>query len=505
MIRTGFFFILKFLFVGTLLIPTVCYSQSNETDVDEVSKAFEQIRADEANFLAPKKYKTVETAYNKYIKAVRGGKSEQDINKKRTFFNNALENANGQVKKANKILSKPLYSRSLALAEEADIIVPKSFNLAERRLSDATSKLEDGKIVEADQIGKEAITLYNVSKIAAVKSKLIGSAQSGINEAIGNKWDTLAPKSFNEAFSFINEVETALERGEKVTDELRNIAQNGIYKTRHAIWLAAKIDTLRKKTSNWETLWLSQENLVKQATDLTDISPDFITNSPQVILTESLNILTTRIDSLSQEFTRKDQHISTLQSTVDSLTAAINQQQIRLASMVENYQKDLQTRKEDLDLKRRELDADLRKKIQLDAVAQAQTRFVEIEAIVLREENEVLIRLVGLEFKAGKTNISEQGNRILDKLGNYLLLYPNTTVIVEGHTDSSGKEDKNLALSEERALTVRNYLISSSGLNDNQITSIGVGSIHPIVSNKTRRGRAQNRRIDIVISFKSDS
>ena len=94
---------------------------------------------------------------------------------------------------------------------------------------------------------------------------------------------------------------------------------------------------------------------------------------------------------------------------------------------------------------------------------------------------------------------------ILDKLAALLLLYPRSVVVVEGHTDSTGKMEINMALSEERATSVKEYLQANSGLGDDQITSKGFGSNRPIANNATREGRAQNRRIDIVVSFESES
>jgi OOP family OmpA-OmpF porin len=94
---------------------------------------------------------------------------------------------------------------------------------------------------------------------------------------------------------------------------------------------------------------------------------------------------------------------------------------------------------------------------------------------------------------------------ILDKLGALLLLYPGSIVVVEGHTDSSGKVEINMALSEERATSVKEYIQAKSGLGDDQMTSKGFGSNRPITDNTTRKGREQNRRIDIVVSFESES
>ena len=72
-------------------------------------------------------------------------------------------------------------------------------------------------------------------------------------------------------------------------------------------------------------------------------------------------------------------------------------------------------------------------------------------------------------------------------------------VVVEGHTDSVGTSAKNKTLSEERAVTVASYL-SNNGLDERKIQSRGFGFGKPIATNKTSAGRAQNRRVDVVIT-----
>jgi OOP family OmpA-OmpF porin len=71
-------------------------------------------------------------------------------------------------------------------------------------------------------------------------------------------------------------------------------------------------------------------------------------------------------------------------------------------------------------------------------------------------------------------------------------------VVIIGHTDSSGDPKYNIWLSQERARSVANYLVST-GVNENQVRTIGRGSKEPIASNDTREGRMQNRRVDILV------
>ncbi|MBK6686130.1 MAG: OmpA family protein [Deltaproteobacteria bacterium] len=76
---------------------------------------------------------------------------------------------------------------------------------------------------------------------------------------------------------------------------------------------------------------------------------------------------------------------------------------------------------------------------------------------------------------------------------------PDSMMVVEGHTDSQGKDSYNQTLSEERAQAVREYLVSS-GVATDRVSSKGFGSSRPVSENNTAEGRANNRRVEIIVS-----
>ena len=76
---------------------------------------------------------------------------------------------------------------------------------------------------------------------------------------------------------------------------------------------------------------------------------------------------------------------------------------------------------------------------------------------------------------------------------------PDATLSITGHTDSVGKDDLNMRLSQDRANSVSQYL-ASQGVVSSRINSVGMGKSQPIADNNTENGRAQNRRVEIVIN-----
>jgi outer membrane protein OmpA-like peptidoglycan-associated protein len=86
----------------------------------------------------------------------------------------------------------------------------------------------------------------------------------------------------------------------------------------------------------------------------------------------------------------------------------------------------------------------------------------------------------------------------IQRVSTVLNQYPQTSIIVAGHTDSTGSESHNLALSERRAMSVKNAL-AGQGVSLSRITTIGYGQATPIADNKTEAGRQLNRRVVVTI------
>jgi outer membrane protein OmpA-like peptidoglycan-associated protein len=90
----------------------------------------------------------------------------------------------------------------------------------------------------------------------------------------------------------------------------------------------------------------------------------------------------------------------------------------------------------------------------------------------------------------------------VDEVAAVIAEYPKTAVVVQGHTDSSGSEEHNQALSERRATAVRNHLIGR-GIDAARVVAVGYGEGEPVASNDTAAGRARNRRVDVLLKAKA--
>ncbi|MFI5252534.1 MAG: OmpA family protein [Bacteroidota bacterium] len=132
-------------------------------------------------------------------------------------------------------------------------------------------------------------------------------------------------------------------------------------------------------------------------------------------------------------------------------------------------------------------------------------RFVEPRNIVfVNEEAQAPLKLSGSQFEVGKAALRPEAYPILTGLADMLRWYSDQSVTIAGHTDSSPIHTKefssNQVLSESRANAVRQYLIEVEHIDSNRIATIGFGDTRPIMSNKTKEGKAANRRVELHLS-----
>ena len=101
-----------------------------------------------------------------------------------------------------------------------------------------------------------------------------------------------------------------------------------------------------------------------------------------------------------------------------------------------------------------------------------------------------------IEFDFNSTHVTEHTHLYLDPLAEMLKAYPETKIIITGHTDNVGRKQYNKQLSLKRAQTVQLYLLER-GVSESQIQVIGMGDEQPVDTNKTKEGRSRNRRVEI--------
>jgi outer membrane protein OmpA-like peptidoglycan-associated protein len=114
---------------------------------------------------------------------------------------------------------------------------------------------------------------------------------------------------------------------------------------------------------------------------------------------------------------------------------------------------------------------------------------------VVNELNSYARRIL---FDTGRASFKEETDQVLQAMVAIFKEYPKASFAIEGHTDSVGSKSSNQSLSERRANAVRDYLVAN-GIAADRLTAAGYGEDNPIADNKTRAGRAENRRVEVTL------
>jgi outer membrane protein OmpA-like peptidoglycan-associated protein len=117
------------------------------------------------------------------------------------------------------------------------------------------------------------------------------------------------------------------------------------------------------------------------------------------------------------------------------------------------------------------------------------------DTLLLHFESDVL-------FGVDSAALDSGGRATLEDVAAVVDQYDKTAVVVQGHTDSTGSEEHNDALSERRASSVRGYLVSR-GVDADRVAAVGMGEGYPVASNDSESGRQQNRRVDLLLKAKA--
>jgi outer membrane protein OmpA-like peptidoglycan-associated protein len=140
---------------------------------------------------------------------------------------------------------------------------------------------------------------------------------------------------------------------------------------------------------------------------------------------------------------------------------------------------------------------------------QAEQEKAELRARLLAQFNQILethdssrglvVNVGDVLFDTARYSLRPNAREALAKFAGIVLVYPGLTLTIEGHTDSTGTQDFNQKLSEERADGVRDYL-AQQGLAVPSMTALGMGEAMPVADNDTGTGRQKNRRVEIIVS-----
>lgn len=453
-----------------LLIFTVISVSNAQTGKEsifaDVQKQIEKARSALAHILSPENFEKALKNFNEAEEYYTENKSTRDIIQKLTEASNYCTRAMEVVNVSKLTLKDPLRARYDALKVEADTFAPDLFQEASELFRDAAIEVEGGDLDDARDKGSEAEQYYRKAELKAIKDKVLNDARNSITEAAEINAEDHCPETYNYARQLLDDIEELLKSNRYAIEDASEKARESAYQGRHAIYLTNEIESLKEDDKNWEKLILSFEDYIKSIASRFEDNPRFDNG-----FTQPVNDIITRITKLQEE----------------------NQ---RLLEENENLEEKYRFQKE----KAISSTTELEKKQEMEAkIEKIKALFNLNEAKVLYDGDNLIIRLYGLNFQSGRSIILPEYFSLLKKVQESIAEFPESHILLEGHTDSRGNPSTNKRLSEARAKAVREYVIANMEINREQITAIGYGDTKPVASNKTAEGRELNRRIDVVI------
>ncbi|MFQ5609971.1 MAG: OmpA family protein, partial [Woeseiaceae bacterium] len=438
--------------------------------------------ADAANaeLLAPRSYGRGMKEYRDAETALERGRNIETVRSNAADAANHFNTATEAAQLASTALAQVMKSRQDAANARAPELEPDLWQQAQRKFGDAIRLLERGDLKGAKRREIEATTLYREAELIAIKAQYLNETRQVLAQADRARVGRYAPVTLSKAKQLLADAERELEQNRYDTDLPRSLARQANYEAKHAIYLSEVVRDVRDKDLTTEELVLQWEAAMTAIAAAADVIPAMEDGPDELTAT-----LVAHIDDLRTVQQRLQQEVSEDGIRIADLEEELRALDERLGGATEERQALIQR-----------IEAQERVKEQF---TQVERMFTTDEARVFRQGNSIILRLVGLSFDSGASQIKPENFPLLEKVEKAIDVFPRSELTIEGHTDSHGGDDSNQKLSQERAESVQQYMINAMRIPTYRLIATGYGETRPVASNETASGRSRNRRIDIVI------
>ncbi len=499
-----------------LLIPfiliitnTSIISQSNDPLFKEVSDLHLKALSAAANIFAASDFEKGDELFNE-VKEMIGEKSRStDVTLKlssaKDLFRKAFESA--QIIGQN--FTALMKIRQLVINANATDKFPEQWDEAEKLFVNAFEEYNDNNPNGVKKYSDEAEKLYKDAELIALKNKYILPLNSAIEKAEDDGLEKYTPTILKKAKQCATDIESTLNANRYDTVKAVELKNLGMYEINHGVYLKnlfVKMDEEDKTREDLVMMW--EEPLINISKEI-NVKPLFDNGNELVTkkIVENIKIDKSKIAALEKEKTSLTEKVDELNKTLELTKTALdesNKQNENLSSEIVQLKKINEEYLTKLSAIETE---NIKFKTQADEQAMNEQMiqsvsdmFLPSEAEVIRNGDLIIIRLINMNFPTSKATLEPQYFNLLNKVQKAIQTFPNGTVVIEGHTDGEGNFQKNLELSQNRANSIYQYLLSTMGGDASRISVIGMGSTKPIANNSSEEGRAKNRRIEVIIN-----
>ena len=434
-----------------------------------------------ASVLAPVAYESGMRDYTAAENDLARGRSINRIQNRLADAEAAFTQAAATATAAAATFATLLEVRENAMDARADLFAEELWNDAEADFRAVSRRLENSPSASLGDRPSAVETLYRDAELTAIKAQHLSQTRALLAQAALDRVPQYAPRTHAQAEALLAQAEAALDEDRYDVEPARELAARADYEIRRAISMTDRVLELVDRDRTVEDLILEYEEGLAEIAAAAGREAR-LDAGPGPMIAD----LVAGIEALRQ---REQQ-----------LQIDIDENRIRIAGLEDEI---------------RELDEQLggvfRERValvqQLEAEERVRERFERIEnlfavdqAQVSREGDSVVITLTGLTFASGSSQIDPAHAPLLEAVGEAVGVFPQSSVVVEGHTDSYGGAISNMSLSRARAEAVGAWLSGRLEVSGDRISSLGFGETRPVANNETAQGRARNRRIEVRIT-----
>jgi len=452
--------------VGTKVNPA---EEVNRFD-SEISNA----RKDQLNILAPTSFAKAEAYLDDAKKALKSGDEFSEILEPIGPGRAQLQNAEEMAQVARTTLPDAIKARELARAAGATNL-GEDYARAEEQFLKLTKAIEDNDLKYAQNNREKVAAAFDQLEVRAIKEQTLGEARKLIKQAEEEGARKLTPKTLEAAQQKLNDADAFISEHRYEREKIQQKSAEALFQAQRLVQVIRQSKQVEEMQPEQLTLWV--EGIISQTTNKLS-APDMRNKSFDTQRENILGSIKSLQDDRQFLATQEKAHLEEIESL---------KQQV---AMLEG-----KTREERVAIERLEAEKQFN-----ELYNQVKGYFSADEAEVYKQSNRLIIRLRAMQFPVGQAVIMPSNYELLSKVQRSIRTFSEPDVVIEGHTDSTGSDEVNDHLSQQRAESVRDYLVANKTLQAEKIVSIGYGSKRPLASNETEEGRAINRRIDVVIS-----
>ncbi|MGB5336685.1 MAG: OmpA family protein, partial [Woeseiaceae bacterium] len=429
----------KFIVLSLLMLTAGAGHAQDElrnTFFKEADAAKAAAESANAELLAPRSYERGLKEYRDAESALQRGRNIEFV---RTNAADATEYFRTAAEKAGiaaTALAQVMKSRQDAANAQAPKLSAEIWQEAQRKFADAIRLLERGDLKNSKRYDIEATSLYRDAELVAIKAQYLSETRRLLADADRARVGRYAPITLDKAKKLLADAERELSENRYDTDLPRSLAQQANYEAKHAIYLSEVVRKERDKQLTVEQLVLQWEQPLQAIAGVADIvpnmeaGPDRLTEELVAFFESQRNL----VQSLEQEKAENEIRIADMEEEMRALDERLGGATAERAALVQR------------------LEAQARVKQQFEQIGKM---FSTDEARVFREGNNVIMRLVGLNFDSGSSQLKQENFSLLAKVEKAIDVFPRSELIIEGHTDSHGGDDFNQTLSQSRAESVQ--------------------------------------------------